>query len=60
MHATELDDIARQIWSELERRCCSLLSNREQRPGMTRAATRQHGAAASGLTSRPVGTAQLD
>ena len=48
MHATELDGIAVRIWSELERRCCSLLPGRDRRTGMVRAATRPHAAAASG------------
>ncbi len=49
MHATELDGIAVRIWSELERRCCSLLPGRNRRTGTTRPANRPHGAAASGL-----------
>ena len=45
MHATELDGIAGRVWSELERRCCSLLPGRDRRTGMFRAATRPHGGA---------------
>ena len=48
MHAAELDGIAGRIWSELERRCCSLLPGRDRRAGTVRAATRPYGSAVSG------------
>ncbi len=48
MHAAELDGVAGRIWSELERRCCSLLPGRDRRTNTIRTATRPHGAAASG------------
>jgi hypothetical protein len=62
MHATELDGIARRIWLELERRCCSLLPDRKHRPTTIPAATLLHCTAIHGAsaTSRGLSINRLD